>query len=281
MATSSTCHMPAPPPASVMRTRSARLSLPLVTSRSWNDSDAGSVNTCGLSARRAGRRARRPRASPAPPPCARCLPQAGPAVDTSADLTCCGVHAGWSWRSSAAAPATCGAAMLVPSKTANGEPPVNSGKVDERICPPGAETSGLSRCSNAVGPPEEKLVMTPLRPVSTRSIAFPIVTSAAPPCVARYARSCAPSRSVIIPAGSGSSIGIASGPPERLSTMTSPVAPAAAARTAFEMNVQCPRETSATSPFSEPGRRDDLVAIVRVGRPGRRDGGRPVCRSSP
>ena len=120
--------------------------------------------------------------------------------------------------------------MLVPSKTANGEPPVNSGKVDDRICPPGAETSGLSRCSNAVGPPEEKSVMTPLRPVSTRSMAFPIVTFAAPPCEDRYARSCAPSRSVIIPEGSGSWTGIASGPPARLSTMTSPTAPAARAR---------------------------------------------------
>ena len=167
--------------------------------------------------------------------------------------------------------------MLVPSKTANGEPPVNSGKVDDRICPPGAETSGLSRCSNAVGPPEEKSVMTPLRPVSTRSMAFPIVTFAAPPCEDRYARSCAPSRSVIIPEGSGSWTGIASGPPARLSTMTSPVAPAARARTAFEMKVQCPREISATSPVSEPGRRNVWVAsFVSVSGPqSRRSTARP------
>ena len=54
--------------------------------------------------------------------------------------------------------------MLVPSKTANGAP-ANSRSVEERICPPGAATSGLSRWSKFVGPADEKLVITPLRPV--------------------------------------------------------------------------------------------------------------------
>ena len=72
-------------------------------------------------------------------------PQAGPAVDMSADFTCSGDQLGWRWSRSAAAPATCGAAMLVPSNTANGPP--EFGSVDDRIAPPGADTSGLSACS--------------------------------------------------------------------------------------------------------------------------------------
>ena len=55
--------------------------------------------------------------------------------------------------------------MLVPSKTANGAP-ANSGSVEERICPPGAATSGFSLWPKSVGPADEKLVMMPLRPVS-------------------------------------------------------------------------------------------------------------------
>jgi hypothetical protein len=54
--------------------------------------------------------------------------------------------------------------MLVPSKTANGAP-ANSLRVEERICPPGAATSGLSLWSKLVGPADEKLVTIPLRPV--------------------------------------------------------------------------------------------------------------------
>src|SRR5205823_10940904 len=86
------------------------------------------------------------------------------AVETSADFTCCADQPGCRCTSRAAAPTTCGVAMLVPSKTANGEP-ANSGSVDERICPPGAATSGLSRCPKSVGPADEKLVTIPLRPV--------------------------------------------------------------------------------------------------------------------
>ena len=58
----------------------------------------------------------------------------------------------------------CGVAMLVPSKTANGEP-ANSGSVEERTCAPGAEMSGFSRWPKSVGPADEKLVMMPERPV--------------------------------------------------------------------------------------------------------------------
>src|SRR5438309_7125828 len=124
--------------------------------------------------------------------------------------------------------------MLVPSKTAKGAPPVNSGRVEERIDPPGAETSGFKRCPNAVGPPDEKLVTIPLRPVLTRWIRLPTVTVVVPPVVARYARRRAPSRSLIIAAGTGSWSGIGFASPGRLSTSTIAAAPALTARTAFD-----------------------------------------------
>src|SRR5204862_7814016 len=92
------------------------------------------------------------------------LPHAAPAVDISADLISAGVQSGWRAISSAAAPATCGVAMLVPSKTANGSP-TDSGSVAERICPPGAARSGFSSCPTSVGPADEKLVTIPLHPV--------------------------------------------------------------------------------------------------------------------
>ena len=64
----------------------------------------------------------------------------------------------------------CGAAMLVPSNDANGPPAM--AEVAERIWPPGAPTSGFSSCPNAVSPPEEKLVTTPLRPVDMKRTAL-------------------------------------------------------------------------------------------------------------
>src|SRR5438445_12464129 len=151
--------------------------------------------------------------------------------------------------------------MLVPSKTANGVPPVNSGSVEERIDPPGAETSGFKRWTKAVGPPEEKLVTIPLRPVSTLWIRLPIVTLDTPPVLARYARRLAPSRSLIMPAGRGSWIGIGFASPGRLSTRTRASAPARAARIAFEMNVQWPREASAMSPLRDPGCRGERASL--------------------
>ena len=90
--------------------------------------------------------------------------------------------------------------MLVPSKTANCDPPVNSDSVDERIWPPGAATSGLSRWPNAVGPAEEKLVITPLRFV-TMSCTLPLTRTAIRPVEPIAARSAAPSMSAIIADG--------------------------------------------------------------------------------
>ena len=206
-----------------------------------------------------GSSARMTSTSPPPPSttgasCVRAVsPHAASAVETKAERIIRGVHHGCDWSSSAAAPVTCGADMLVPSKTANGEPlPADSGGVEERICPPGAATSGLSACPKFVGAADEKLVTTPLRPVTTSAGARSARTIVRPPRCAMYARSRSPSTSAIIPAGTASWSGIAFASPKRLSTRISPTAPAARARAAFEANVQTPREASATSPASDP-----------------------------
>ena len=107
------------------------------------------------------------------------LPQAGPAVDISADLTSHGDQPGCCWSSSAAAPATCGVAIEVPAKTENVSPVV-AGGVEESTSRPGAEMSGFSMCPKSVGPADEKLVITPARlvwiswmPLVTRIVAWP------------------------------------------------------------------------------------------------------------
>src|SRR5690349_19239741 len=69
----------------------------------------------------------------------------------SADLICATVHVGCACFNSAAAPATCGDAMLVPLSAAQSD--LGS---DESTFTPGAVTSGLSCSEYGVGPTEEK-----------------------------------------------------------------------------------------------------------------------------
>ena len=76
----------------------------------------------------------------------------GRPVATSADLTCSTVQPGCRARSSAAPPATCGAAMLVPERV----PKLPPGWA-ESTSTPGAVTSGLSARPSGVGPLAEKL----------------------------------------------------------------------------------------------------------------------------
>ena len=73
-------------------------------------------------------------------------------VRTSADFTCATVQSGWRCFRSAAAPATCGAAMLVPLNDAHG--PSRAG-TDERMPTPGALDVGLQLERDGVGPPHE------------------------------------------------------------------------------------------------------------------------------
>ena len=75
---------------------------------------------------------------------------------------------------------------------------------------------------------------------------------ARPPFASANARRACPSRSAIIPAGSGSCTGIGFASPGRLSISTIPAASPRRARAAFETKLQRPRETSAILPASEP-----------------------------
>ena len=227
---SSTFHVPAPPPAS--ETTTALGLLPRRGSRSDRRTRARPDR-----GRRAvvGAAATLTRPAPSSVTGASCVcavsPQAGPAVDISADLTCCGVQFGWSSTRSAAAPATCGAAMLVPSKTANCEP-VELRQLDERICAARGGDVRLQLVAEAVGPAEEKLVTTPPRSVSIWRTAVSIGSAPRPPRRRRArAQVAAPSRSEIIPAGTAISTGMPLRRRRRgCSTITSPIAPASCTR---------------------------------------------------
>ena len=246
---SPTDQVPAPPPASWIRTSSALLAAPASTFTSGNESETGSVKTRGSAA--PGSATRPPPSSVTGASCVRPVSaQAGPAVETSADLTSGGVQPGWSWSRSAAAPATCGVAIEVPSNTANRDALV-FGSVDDRICPPGAETSGFKACPNAVGPADEKLVITPLRPVSSSSGSWPTRMLVCPPVAAIAARRWSPSRFAIIPPGITICTGIPFASPWRLSERMIPTAPAALAWSAFVTNGQRPRSASTIFPSSE------------------------------
>src|SRR5215217_2183077 len=87
-----------------------------------------------------------------PPPCLGTGAAASTvAVCASEDFTCATVQLGWRWTSSAAAPATCGDAMLVPESSDHW--PFGT---DERIDAPGAAMSGFSFIVIGVGPDDEK-----------------------------------------------------------------------------------------------------------------------------
>src|SRR5438132_14187969 len=163
---SPTDHEPAPPPASEIVRAIVLLAPPELAFRSWKDSDCGSLKILGSSA--AGSHA-----SPAPSRLtvasvvAAVSAKTGRAVDMSADFTCRGVQFGCRPTRSAAAPAMCGDAKLVPSRYANCAP-ANSTSVDDMIWAPGAEMSGLRKCPKSVRPADEKLVgVAPFRCVST------------------------------------------------------------------------------------------------------------------
>ena len=93
----------------------------------------------------------------------------GVPVRTSADFTCAGVQSGWRWRRSAAAPATCGAAMLVPL---NDVQVPSRGGTEDVMSTPGALTSGFSSSEIGVGPPLEKSATTSLLLTAAAAIAF-------------------------------------------------------------------------------------------------------------
>ena len=137
---------PAPPPASASVTALLRV---VLAPTSPNETAVGVGRTSGWSAAATS-------TSPAP---ARVVGETTPPTETGravtlrAAFTWSGVHSGCRWSSSATAPETWGAAMLVPDDVAH-----PSGSA-ERIDVPGATKSGLSRSETGVGPEEEKLAM--------------------------------------------------------------------------------------------------------------------------
>ena len=263
---SSTFHVPAPPPASETTT-SCDFSAPWFPFRSPNESEPGSEKRSGWSAL-----STLMRPAPSSVTGASCVfavfPHAGPAVVMSADLICWGVQLGCSSTSSATAPVTCGADMLVPSKTENWDGS-SAFVTEERMSPPGADTSGFNWWPKAVGPAEEKKVTTPSRSVWIWRMAVSMRICPRPWEPASAVLSRCPSRSEIIPDGTAISTGMPLGVPARLFTITSPIPPASFTRAAFETKLQKPRETSAIEPVSEPAGSGLYAPFGSSGRPQR------------
>ena len=168
-----TVQVPAPPPASVSLTTTSGF---CADDTSPNETELGSANSSGVSARPTAIR---------PPPV-----RSGPlgrsdAVVTIAERSWAGVHAGCRLRSSATAPATCGAAMLVPLSSDH-----EASGVDERIDEPGAAMSGLSRSESGVGPADENDEIDPAgseRPVETEATLIAVAALAGEPTEPRRA----------------------------------------------------------------------------------------------
>ena len=97
-------------------------------------------------------------------------------VSASADFTCAGVQDGCRWMSSATAPATCGAAMLVPDSVVYWAP-----GAAERTLTPGALTSGFSCSESGVGPLEENEAMTSAGPMRDEVTAPTVIASRVEP----------------------------------------------------------------------------------------------------
>jgi hypothetical protein len=102
----------------------------------------------------------------------------GSPVDSSADLISCTVHVGWRCFRSAAAPATCGVAMLVPLQSCADQ--VFRGS-DESRSTPGAVTSGFMSSETGDGPDDEKLAISSAGPLSPSVDAATVIAFGALP----------------------------------------------------------------------------------------------------
>ncbi len=154
-----TVHGDGPPPASA-RVNVRLVVVPRLTRP--KERPVGVVKTSGLSARTRSMR---------PPPSRRAEISVvepgdgctGSPVVSSADLICSTVHDGWRCFRTAAAPATCGDAMLVPLQSWSDQ--VLRGS-DDRMSTPGPVTSGFICSEIGVGPPDEKSAITSAGPES-------------------------------------------------------------------------------------------------------------------
>src|SRR4029453_540388 len=93
---------------------------------------------------------------------------AGRAVDARADFVCATVQVGWRWPSKAAAPATGGAAMLLPQKPPHYPPRAGT---DAKMPARGAVTSGVRRSETGVGRDDENPASRPATDEAATAIA--------------------------------------------------------------------------------------------------------------
>ena len=247
----STYHVPPPPPASLIATSSDR------AGRSGRDGQVAGRERLRIredQRRVGGREIREPGALDEDGRLDRAAvsPQAGPAVDISADFTCCGVHERVSLEQQR------GRAGDVRRREAR---PVEDrvlvarvlGSVEEMICAPGAEMSGLSLWPNGVRPAgrEARRHAGPGR----RDLRLVARDAERPGTAGRLrppARIRAPSRSEIVPPGMPSRrarrrVAGTVRPP-----CTMPTAPARAALRAFARTEQPPRADERDRAASDP-----------------------------
>ena len=167
-----TAHSPAPPPASVKVI--ACVSVAVDVTRP-NESATGAAKTSGSFAR--SRLTTPPPSRTVEASTLRESPaKARSPVSASADFTCAGVQVGCRCSSSATAPATCGAAMLVPDSVVYWAP-----GAAERTFTPGALTSGFSCSESGVGPLDENHATTPAGPSRVDVTAPTVIASRVEP----------------------------------------------------------------------------------------------------
>src|SRR2546425_9644087 len=190
-----------------------------------------------------------------PPPmfCGLVVPRlaARVAVSTSALLTIAGVQSGWSRTGSAAEPATCGVAMLVPWNMAKRLP-----RTDDKTFTPGAQTSGLIS-SRLAGPRLEKPARKFWLFVRTSANDVPFAVALA--LVAAAPRMAPRSFCASITAGVAGwsavpACPIAAGSPGALFTTRTPKAPALRALRILVEKGQTPRAVAAIFPVCVPAR---------------------------
>ena len=249
------------------------------TLRSSKESDDGVVKICGSAA--LGSATRPPPSSVTGASSVRAVSAyAGPAVETSADLTCSERPAAVELQQER------GRARDVRRRHRRAVEDREARRVDvvggsrRGSGRPGAETSGFRSWPNAVGPADEKLVITPLRPVSSSSGARP-TRICRPAAVRRRGR-----RAAVRRRGSRSSRRERPGRPaarsprprgcrrrrSRSRRRPSPAPPSPASG-------QRPRSTSAIAPASEPA--GSVPTGRRAFRAARRGGARRASRRCP
>ena len=246
--------------------------------------ETGSVKSRGSAAR--GRLTRPPPSSSTDASLVRAVsPQAGPAVETRADLTWRGDHDGWSWKSRAAASATCGVAIEVPSKTAKRVCAVErAAKIEAEDLAAGCgDVRRTGRARTRPARPTRSSVTTPDRPVDVlERVAADLRSSCGPRSRPGRPAAGRRPRSAMIPEGISSRTGIWFASPSRVVGMR--IRPTAPARTRLgrpsstkgqipRIRARSPRRAGApaASPSTEPRSPGGPQRCRSTGRPSRPD----------